>query len=126
MFLAHSLNQLGTSPKTRPTTATSSHDMCSVKCRRGDHAVQPRVHARATRHGQPDAAARWSPLEGRARLPSRSTVLSIFPSRGAGATESSRRRTIAAESVAVAQPLCRSALEKLLAHIGASHTALLA
>ena len=54
--------------------------MCSVKCRRGDHAVQPRVHARATRHGQPDAAARWRPLEGRARLPSHSTLLSI-PSR---------------------------------------------
>ena len=33
MFLAHSLNQPGTSPKTRPTPATSSHDMCSVKCR---------------------------------------------------------------------------------------------
>ena len=58
MFLSHSLNQLGTSPKTRPTTATSSHDMCSVKCRRGDHAVQPHVHARATRPALPSVMGR--------------------------------------------------------------------
>jgi len=52
----------------------------------------------ATRRGRPDAAGRWRTLEGRARLPSHSPLLSISFSRACWShREKQRRCAIAAK-----------------------------
>ena len=58
----------------------------------------------ATCYGRPDAAGRWRTLEGRARLPSHSPLLSLFPSLArAGATERSSAAPLCCREHAVAQ-----------------------
>ena len=66
--------------------------------------VAGRLVVLATRRGQPDVAGRWRTLEGRARLPSHSPLLSLFPSLArARATEKSSAAAPLLPSRAVAE-----------------------
>ena len=66
--------------------------------------VAGRLVVLATRRGRPDAAGRWRTLEGHARLPSHSPLLSLFPSlTRAGATERSSAAPLCCREHAIAQ-----------------------